>query len=308
MFSSRSSISFTGAAELARQEAGEHGVLDAALDAIAAADIDVLMHAHAVERHAQGTRDLVGVLRHLDRGPHVQHLPPRVPARHDTEGLDRHGGAAPPFHAIGELVRSGGESCVDIAPDEAPVEQHIRAVLGMHRDAAGPVGSFRIEHERQLLVLDADFLARVLGQRPRLGHDDGHPLAGIARPPDRQRIALHLGRIDADQQRIGRRRQLAALDHGMDARHGQRLGGIDLDDARAGVGRGQHRGVPRAGRRHVADVGRLAADEPAVLAHPALARDVLECRRLAHAHVPPVLTLALRKRSAASAMASTIWP
>ena len=198
-----------GAAELARQEAGEHGVLDAALDAIAAADIDILMHPHPVQRHPQGARDLVGELGHLDRGPHVQHLAPRVPAGDDAEGLDRHGGAAPPLHAVGKGVRCRGEGRVHVAPDEAPVEQHVRAVLGMNRDAARLVGGLRIEHERQLLVLDADFLARVLGQRPRLGDDDGHPLAGVARPPDGQRIALHEGRIDADQQRIGRRRQLA---------------------------------------------------------------------------------------------------
>ena len=94
-----------GGGELARQEAGKHGVLDAALDAVAAADIDVLVHAHLVHGQAQGARDLVGELGHLDRRPHVQHLAPRVPARHHAEGLDRHRGAAPPFDAIGKLVR-----------------------------------------------------------------------------------------------------------------------------------------------------------------------------------------------------------
>ena len=68
------------AAEPARQVARQHRVLDAALDAVAAADVDVLVHAHAVERHAQGAGDLVGELGHLDRGPHVQHLAPGVPA------------------------------------------------------------------------------------------------------------------------------------------------------------------------------------------------------------------------------------
>ncbi len=86
-----------GPRQPAREIAREHRMLDAALDAVAAADVHVLMHAHAVERHAQGARDLVGELGHLDGGPYVQHLAPRVPARHHAEGLDRHGGAAAPL-------------------------------------------------------------------------------------------------------------------------------------------------------------------------------------------------------------------
>ena len=186
MFSSRSSISFTGPRQPAREVAREHRMLDAALDAVAAADVHVLVHAHAVERHAQGARDLVGELGHLDGGPHVQHLAPRVPARHHAEGLDRHGGAAAPLHAIGELVRRGGEGLVDVAPHEALVEQHVGAVGGMHGRAVRPVGGLAVEQERQRFVVDADLLARVLGQRAAVGHHGDDPLAGIARAVRRQ--------------------------------------------------------------------------------------------------------------------------
>ena len=48
-------------AELAREISDDDRVLDAAFDAITAADIDILMHAYAVERNAQRAGDLLGV-------------------------------------------------------------------------------------------------------------------------------------------------------------------------------------------------------------------------------------------------------
>ena len=80
--------------------ADQHGVLDAALDAVAAADVDVVMHAHRRSSAAQRARDLVGIFRHLDRGPDVEDLAPGVPARRHAEGLDRHRRAAAPFDAV----------------------------------------------------------------------------------------------------------------------------------------------------------------------------------------------------------------
>ena len=77
-------------AEPAGEIAAEHGVLDAALDAVAAAHVYVVMHAHRRHRNLKRNADLVGVTRHLDRGIDVEHVPPRVPTRHHAEGLDRH--------------------------------------------------------------------------------------------------------------------------------------------------------------------------------------------------------------------------
>ena len=171
-----------GPRQPAREIAREHRMLDAALDAVAAADVHVLMHAHAVERHAQGARDLVGELGHLDRGPHVQHLAPRVPARHHAEGLDRHGGAAAPLHAIGQLVRRRGEGLVDVAPHEALVEQHVGAVVGMHRRAVRPVGGLAVEQERA-------------AARSRCGSSRARPRqARGCRPPRRRPTRRHSAR------------------------------------------------------------------------------------------------------------------
>ena len=56
MFSSRSSISRIGNAEPSREIAGKHRVLDAALDAVAAADVHIVMHAHRRARDFSARR------------------------------------------------------------------------------------------------------------------------------------------------------------------------------------------------------------------------------------------------------------
>ena len=148
-----------------RQIAAQHRVLDAALDAVAAADIDVVMHAHRGGRNFQRHADLVGIARHLDRGIDVEHFAPRVPARHHAEGLDRHGRRAAPFHPQHELARAGGEILVDLAPDESLVEQHIGAVRLVHQRRPVFERLFGVEHEGQRLVVDLDGFGRVFGQR-----------------------------------------------------------------------------------------------------------------------------------------------
>ena len=115
-------------AEPPRQMRHQHGLLDAALDAVAAADIDILMHAHAIGGNPQRARDLVGILRHLDRRPDVEHLAPRIPRCRDAKRLDRHGGIAAPGDAERQMARAFGEMFFDLAPDKGPVQQHVGAV------------------------------------------------------------------------------------------------------------------------------------------------------------------------------------
>ena len=58
--------------ELPGEVAAEDGMLDSALDAIAAADVDVVMDSHGIGGQAHGESDLVGIFGHLDGCPHVQ--------------------------------------------------------------------------------------------------------------------------------------------------------------------------------------------------------------------------------------------
>ncbi len=304
-------------AEPPRQMRHQHGLLDAALDAVAAADIDVLMHAHAVGGNSQRARDLVGIFRHLDRGPDVEHVAPGIPGRHDAEGLDRNGGTAAPGDAERQMPRALGEMLFDLAPHEGAVEQHVGAVRGMHRRAVRLQRLFRVDHEGQRLIVDDDFFGGVLGQRAAVGDHGHHPFAGIARLPDRERMALDHGRIEPVHQRIGRGREFVAGQHIMHARHRQRRRGIDRDDARGRMLRGQHRHMQHALERDVGDVMAVARDETAILANPAIGRDEAEgCGIGVHfastADVPAGAAgrgvLARRSRSAANCTASTIWP
>src|SRR5262249_30140015 len=95
-----------GAPEETRQMRDDDGLLDTALDAIAAADVDVLMDADVVQRDTQGSRDLVRIFRHLDRGPDIEDLAPRIPFGGDTKSLNRHRRTAPPDHAEREMPRA----------------------------------------------------------------------------------------------------------------------------------------------------------------------------------------------------------
>ncbi len=68
-----------GTADAAGEMRHKNALLDAALDAIAAADVDVVMDADIVGGNAQGAGDLVRVFRHLDRGPDIEDVAPRIP-------------------------------------------------------------------------------------------------------------------------------------------------------------------------------------------------------------------------------------
>ncbi len=120
------------------------------------------------------------------------------------------------------MARALGEMFVDLAPDEGPVQQHIGAVRRVNRRAIRPQRFFRIHHERQWFIADANFFSGVFGQRAAIGNDRNHPFTGIAGLPDRERVALNLRRIKPVHQRIGRSGKLIARQHIMNARHRQR--------------------------------------------------------------------------------------
>ena len=263
-------------AEPPRQMRHQHGLLDAALDAVAAADVDILMHAHAIGGNPQRARDLIGVFRHLDRRPDVEHLAPGIPGRGDAEGLDRNGGTASPGHAKRQVTRAFGEMSVDLAPDEGAVEQHVGTVLGMHRRAVRLKRLFRVQHERQRLVADVDFFGGVLSERAAVGDHGRHPFAGIAGLSDRQRMAFHPRRIEPVHQGIGRGGQFVAGQHIMHARHRERRRGIDRHDARSRMLRRQHRDMQHAFKGDIGDEQAVPRHEAAILAHPAVGGDKAE--------------------------------
>ena len=98
---------------------------------------------------------------------------------------------------------------------------------------SGLSASSAFDHERQRLVVDLDFFGGVLGERAGLGDDGRDPFAGIARVPDRERMALDLRRIEPVHQGIGRGRELFAGQHIVHARHRQRRRSASIETMRA---------------------------------------------------------------------------
>ena len=121
----------------------------------------------------------------------------------------------------------------------------------MHRRAVRLSASSALDHERQRLVVDIDLFGGVLGQRAAVG-DHGHdPFAGIAGRPDRERMALTLGVSSPFISGIGGGGEFVAGQHIMHARHRQRRGRVDRDDARGRMRRGHQRDMQHAlGSRH----------------------------------------------------------
>ncbi len=286
-------------AELPREIADEHGVLDAALHAVAAADVDVEVHAHGVAGQAQRTRGLVRELRHLDRRPDVEDACADVPLRGDAEGLDRHGGAAPPCRAERYPVLGPGEGLFDRPPDELAAIEQVRAVRQVNERSAGGKCFLRIDHVRQRFVLDFDQFGRILGERARIGDHGRDPFARVANDVPGEREARHLGCVDADRQRIGVRAELLARKNAEHPGRGACRSRIDRDDARARVRRGDERDVLHSRKRDVGDVAPAAGDEARMLLGAALGTDVAERVFFGGAHLVFI-------RVAASCTASTI--
>ena len=294
-----------GKAEPARKIAGQHRMLDAALHSIAAAHVHVVVGAHARARQLERQRELVGKARHLYRGEHVEHFPPRIPACQHPERLDRHGGAATPSEFQREPMRILRKVALDLAPGKSPIEEHVRGVLRVHRGTARRVGLLPIEYEWQSLVIHGYPLGRVLGERAGIRHDGGHPFPGVARDIHRQRPALHFRGIEARQQRLRRRGKLVSVQHVMDARHRERIRLVDGGDPRGRIGTTHQRDMPRSRKHHIRGKPAFARDKAPILADAAIGGDITPaCRR--RAHVALAGRLRPRMRSAASATASMI--
>src|SRR4051812_3190617 len=91
-------------AETPRQITAKHCVLDTALDAVTAANVNVVMDPDRGHGNLESNADLVVEARHLDRSVDVEHVAPRIPACRHAEGLYRHGGRPAPFHPQLELA------------------------------------------------------------------------------------------------------------------------------------------------------------------------------------------------------------
>ena len=121
----------------------------------------------------------------------------------------------------------------------------------------------RVDDRRQRLVLDVDQLERVV-RRVLVGRDHERDLLAL----EADLVAREHGlRVVGDRRHPREPERLEVLrgDDGGDVRVRERLRGVDRDDARVRVRAAQHRPVDHPGQPDVVEVGALAADEARVL-------------------------------------------
>src|SRR5215472_14241725 len=177
----------------------------------------------------------------------------------------------------------------------------------MNRGTSLLIRRLRIEHERQRFVRNPDQVARVFGLGSCSGDDGGDPLAAVARHTNSQWVAADLWSIDADHERVGRRREVGSGEYAAHPRHGERLSGVDIENT-AGRQIGGHQGdVKRSRQIDVARETTFTDHKSTVLASTTLGRDETVSTQICHRRASPGEVLAPRRRWAASSIASMIW-
>ena len=118
----------------------------------------------------------------------------------------------------------------------------------MHERRSGCQRLLGVDHVRQRFVLDLDQFGGVLGERARVGDHRRDPFAGVAHDVVRQRVARHLrAHRRRSRSESVRGAEFLAGQHVVHARHRERRVGVDREDARAGVRRGDQRHVLHPG-------------------------------------------------------------
>ena len=148
-------------------------------------------------------------------------------------------------------------------------------------------------------------LGRVLGKRARVRHHRGDPFAGIARDIDGKRPPRHVRRVESGHEWQAPRCELAAVEDIVRSGHRQRGSLVDRNNAGGRMRRRDQRHVLHLGQGNVGGKAALTGDEAPVLAHAPVGRHELKALRLSHG-ATSAGRFTPRKRSAASAIASTI--
>ena len=174
----------------------------------------------------------------------------------------------------------------DVRPRVVAVPVALRRPVGVELGLLGR--ALHVGHRLERLVVDTDLLGRPARELGVVGGDERDGLAEVADAVDRKHGLV----VELEPVALGSR-DVGVREHGVDARHRDRLRDVDLDDPCVSM-RASDRVAPEHARRaEIARVGELAlhlrraVDPPGAVADPAraeLAR--FECRRR-HAGLPP---------------------
>ena len=170
---------------------------------------------------------------------------------------------------LGEVVLHRAEL------EGAVLRDVVRAALRMqHGVPARGHRGLGVHHHRQVLVLDLDQVARVLGDVAVLGDHRRHRFADVAHPVDREAV-LHHRRARELRRRAGHLLRFRAGEHEVHAGERLRLRGVDTLDAGVRPVAAQDRCVRHARERDVVDVLAVAGQEARVLDALEVLADVL---------------------------------
>ena len=171
---------------------------------------------------------------------------------------------------LGDDVGGGEGGVGGLLVADLPVEHHVVVLVDLVvPDERGVLGQalLRVDDHRQLLVLDHDRLAGILGDVRVVGDDGGDLLALEA---DLVRGEHRLGVVGQ-----GRHPRQVAGGHRLTREHQSHTGhvpgcgGVDRLDAGVGDGGAEDLHVEHPREDHVVDVVALTDDEPVVLDAPA---------------------------------------
>ena len=258
---------FYGSLEQLRQRHRRHLVsIGVHLDAERAADVlgddadlvllQVQVLGEQVLHHVRRLRALV----------HGHALLAGIPVGDDRAGLVADAGVAAEHERGLDHLVGLGEALVGIARDMHALEGEVVAQLGMDHRRLRIERGLRIGDGRELLIIDLNQLAAVLGFGAAARHHGADRFAGPAGTVDRDGV-LRRG-LDALQMRqhadpggddLGK---LRAGDDGDHARRFLRRVRIDAFDFRVGMRRAHERHMRHARQHHVADILRAALHQP----------------------------------------------
>ena len=198
-------------------------------------------------------------VRHLRAVPDGERLVGGIEFRHHAARLDRMAAALVEMEALGDPMRSAGESLVDVAViDRCAGDEIVRAVEPHPRrtrrdggegiDDAGS-GSMSSATSRAASSATRRLAATTIAtgsptwQTSLVSEPDG-----IDIEPDRRRRQRQRNAVAGHQ-----RPQVGIGEHGLHAFDGARRGGIDMTDLPVGDRASHERGMQHAGKRDVVD-------------------------------------------------------
>ncbi len=161
------------------------------------------MNANVVHRKPQCSRNLILILRHLDRSPNIHYFTDLIPFCDDTKCLNWYCGRPAPASPITHRVWHISKIFCDRAPFPSFSKQDVTSVIRVNKRLVFVYHFFRVDGRRQGFVLYFDQFSRILRDIARVSNNCRHPLPSIAGHTHRQWMPSHIRQVQPVKQRVG---------------------------------------------------------------------------------------------------------